>query len=261
MNPPRISVITVVRDGMPFVEQTMDSVLAQDHPSVEYWVVDGGSTDGTLEAIHRRASRLAGWVSEPDAGIADAFNKGLARATGDYVMFLNADDALASPNALSGLLAHAAKAGWPQVIYGDCDLIERDTGRVLYRASIDYDRRRFLNFAMLPHPGMLVHKDYFARHGNFDTSFRMAMDYELLLRGVPEVGAVRAPLLVTRVRTGGASTRDPMRVVDENLRALRKNGRLDSRARELGIRAYYRLRFAARAMAEALGLYRPAGSR
>jgi len=253
---PTISIITAVRNGMPFVADTIASVLAQDYPRIEYWVIDGASTDGTFELVRSHAARLAGWTSEPDGGIAEAFNKGLARAKGDYLMFLNSDDALASPGALSALVEEARRKGWPEVIYGDCDLVDRASGEVLYRHAVEYDRGRFLRSGTLPHPGMLMHRRYFERHGPFDTSFRIAMDYELQLRGVPQVGAVRAPVLITRVRTGGESTLAPLRAADENLRALRKNGHLSSRAAEAGWRAYFRARFAARRILETMGLRR-----
>ena len=221
-------------------------------------VIDGESSDGTVGVIEQSQQRLAGWISEPDQGISDAFNKGLSRARGDYVMFLNADDLLASSGAVTALVDAARNAGWPDVIYGDCNLIDRSTSAVLYRASIDYDAKRFLNFGMLPHPSMLVRRRYFDRFGVFDTSFQSAMDYELLLRGVPKVGATRAPVLVTNVRTGGESTRDPIRVIDENIRALHKNGYGRSRIWACRVRAEVYARSLLRRMLEGMNLYQVA---
>src|SRR5262249_44004882 len=163
-------------------------------------------------------------------------------------------DALAGPHSIATLIDAARERSWPDVVYGDCDVVDRDSGVTLYRAAIDYDRGRFLRFAVIPHPSMIVHRGYFDRHGEFDRSYKMAMDYELLLRGVPDVGAVRVPSLVTRVRAGGASTQDPRRVIEENIRALRKNGYLTSVAEAAFVRLYYRCRFAARDLAEWLGL-------
>lgn len=257
---PLVSIVTVVRNGLPFVRDTIASVREQDYAALEYWMIDGGSNDGTVDIIKDARQFLAGWVSEPDHGISDAFNKGLMRTSGDYVMFLNADDALASPVSISRLVAAAKAAGWPDVIYGDCDLIDRQAGTVLYRAAIDYDRARFLKFGMMPHPSMLVHKRYFERYGHFDVNFRIGMDYELLLRGVPDVGAIRLPELITRVRTGGESTLNPHQVVEENLRALRKNGHLRSEFEAWRIRIYFRIRFALRGLLETLGLYRRPGN-
>jgi glycosyltransferase len=237
------------------VDDTIASVLSQDYDCLEYWIIDGASTDGTIEIIERNKERLAGWLSEPDLGISDAFNKGLARVRGDYVMFLNSDDALASCEAV-GLLVEAARSrNWPDVIYGDCNLIDRSTGAVLYRAGIDYDAKRFLNFHMLPHPSMLVRRHYFERFGQFDTSFRSAMDYELLLRGVPSVGATRTPTVITNVRTGGVSTRDPLLVIEENIRALQKNGFGYSRFWACRVRAKAYSRSLLRRLLERLNLY------
>jgi glycosyltransferase involved in cell wall biosynthesis len=253
--PPLISVVTAVRNGMPFLPGTLDSVAAQDYPAVEHWVIDGGSTDGSLDAIRRRAAKLAGWVSENDRGIADAFNKGLERCRGDYVLFLNADDELAAPDALSRVVEFAASAGFPDVVYGDCDVVDRESGKLLYRHARDYDRARFLRFGILPHPSLLMHRRYFERHGRFDTSYRVAMDYELQLRGVPACGAAHARVVLTRVRSGGESTLDPRRVMEENLRALRSTGHLGA-AGVFGYRLMYGARFAVRGVLERLGLYR-----
>lgn len=254
MTSPTVSVVTVVFNGRPHVAETIESVLAQAGVDLEYWVIDGGSTDGTVEIIRRHSARLAGWVSEPDRGIADAFNKGLARARGDYVMFLNADDALAQPDALAQLVAFARRHDWPDVVYGDCDLVDPDSGRVLYRAVINYDRERFIRRETLPHPGMLMHRRYFQRYGRFDPSYRVAMDYELFLRGVPARGAVRAPVLVTRVRAGGISARNRASVVDETIRALKTHGYLNGLG-EARLRTAYAARGAARRLLEGAGLY------
>jgi glycosyltransferase involved in cell wall biosynthesis len=249
-----ISVVTVVYNGCRFIEETMASVRAQIGPLVEHWVIDGGSTDGTLDIIRLHASGLAGWLSEPDDGIADAFNKGLSRATGRYVMFLNADDALAHPSALADLLEVARAGDWPDVVYGDCDLFDPESGEFLYRAVINYDRERFLARETLPHPGMLMHRRYFDVYGRFDTSFRIAMDYELFLRGVPKTGAVRVPGVVTRVRAGGVSARNRGLVIDETMRALRMHGHISALG-EARIRATYAMRGAARRALEGAGLY------
>ena len=249
-----VSVVTVVFNGAAYVAETIESVLAQEGVACEYWVIDGGSTDGTLDIIRGFEARLTGWISEPDRGIADAFNKGLERAHGDYIMFLNADDALAHPHALEQLLSLARKHDWPDVVYGDCDLYDPTSGELLYRVIIDYERERFINAGNLPHPGMLMHRRYFERFGTFDTSYKVAMDYELLLRGVPALGALHASMLVTRVRANGISARSRDLVVEETIRALAANGYL-SRFKKARLRASYALRGAARRMLEQTGLY------
>ena len=252
---PTVSIITVVFNGCRFVAQTLASVAAQDYRPIEHWVIDGGSTDGTLQIIQDHAGQLAGWISEKDDGIADAFNKGLSRATGDYIMFLNADDALAGPTVMRELIEQAGQNAWPDVIYGDCDLHDPESDAFLYRAVIHYDRTRFLNRETLPHPGMLMHRRYFQRFGQFDTSFQVAMDFELFVRGIPQVGAVHAPVLVSKVRAGGISARARSRVIDETILALKRHGYLTA-LQEVKIRAAYAARGAARRVLERMGLYR-----
>ena len=251
---PSITVITVVFNGKRFIEQTLAGVAAQDYPHKEHWLIDGGSSDGTLAIIQSHASHITRWISEPDTGIADAFNKGLVRAKGDYIMFLNADDALAGPTVLRQLLEHAQANAWPDVIYGDCELHDPDTDAFLYRAVINYDRDRFLKRETLPHPGMLMHRRYLERFGQFDTSYQVAMDYELFLRGIPMVGAVRAPFVISKVRAGGISARARTRVIDETIRALKKHGYLTP-IEEIKVRAGYAARGAARRALETMGLY------
>lgn len=252
---PLVSVITVVFNGKRFVEETIASVQAQTYPAVEHWFIDGGSTDGTLEIIRRHEARLGGWISEPDQGIADAFNKGVARARGDYLMFLNADDALARPEALLELMVAARERGWPDVVYGDFDLYDPDTGARMHRISTDYARERLISGTVLPHPSMLMHRRYFEKFGQFDISYKVGMDYELFLRGIPAVGALHVPVLVSKMRTGGVSVRARAWVVEETIRALRRHGYLSALG-ELRMRFVYAARGLSRRILEMLGLYR-----
>ena len=108
-----MTVVTVARNAAGTICDTIDSVLAQTYPAIEHWVIDGASTDGTPQLLASYGARLPYWTSEPDAGIADAFNKGVRRATGDYLHFLSADDAYASPTAVAEVMAAAAALGWP----------------------------------------------------------------------------------------------------------------------------------------------------
>ena len=254
MTMPLVSVVTAVRNGERFIGETMASIFAQQDVDVDYVVVDGGSVDKTLEIVRANEHRLAGLISEPDQGISDAFNKGLSSTRGDYIMFLNADDALAHPRALAEMLQYVRDHDRPDVVYGDCDLYDPDSGALLYRAAINYDRARFLRGEALPHPGMMMHRRYFEKYGEFDLSYKVAMDYELFLRGVPTTGAQRVPVLVTKVRAGGISARSRRLVVEETIRALKRHGHLD-RAAEARLRLTYAARGAARNALELTGLY------
>lgn len=253
---PKISVITIVRNGEQFIGQTIESVLKQRYAGLEYIIIDGGSTDGTVDIIKSHASGIAKWVSEKDDGIADAFNKGLSFSTGDYVLFLNADDALANAETLERVAGEIAKNGSPTLLYGDCNVLDRSSGEVLYRASIEVPHKKLLLGKMIPQPGLFTHRSYFEKYGIFDPDFKIAMDFEWLLRGGLVEHIVHVPLLVTNVRDGGISTLDQKRVVDEIIRALKKNGHMSSKWAELELRGYYLMRSFAKSILDGMGLYK-----
>lgn len=255
MPPPLISIVTVVRNGEQFVGQTIRSVLSQSYRKVEYIVVDGGSTDRTVDIIKSHEAGISKWVSEPDGGIADAFNKGLSFSTGDYVLFLNADDALANSDVLEAVANTIAEKEFPVLLYGDCDVLDRSTGEVLYRASIDVSVKELLRGHMIPQPSLFAGRSYFNKYGVFDLKFKIAMDYEWLLRGGLTERLVHVPILVTKVRNGGVSTHDRSRVVEEVISALKKNGYISSRWGEMKARGRYSTRSLAKALLNGLGLY------
>lgn len=248
---PLISVITVVKNGRQFIEQTIKSVLGQHYGNIEYIVIDGGSSDGTVDIIKSYTGRISKWITEPDSGIAEAFNKGLALSTGDYVLYLNSDDRLASPSVIGRMVQAIVEEDYPELIYGNCDLIDRESGRFLYTASITFSARAFKLGGTLPHPSLFTSRAYFNRHGLFDTQFRTAMDYEYLLRGALRSRVVHVLFLVTEVRTGGISTPGPA-VVAEIVRALRKNRVIRTSVGAFALLGYFRGRSLLRRIREAL---------
>lgn len=251
---PLISVVTAVYNGKRFLEETFASVRAQTYAPIEHWVIDGGSTDGTVDLIRGHEARLAGWISEPDAGIADAFNKGVARARGEYILFLNADDAFARPAALADLIEAARTHDWPDVVYGDITIHDGESGALMYRVGEPYSRARLLDGNVLTHPSMLMHRRYFEKFGSFDTTYRVCMDYDLFLRGIPDLGALHVDAVITRMRSGGVSVRQRAWVVDEVIRALRGHGYLGA-AGAMRLRLRYAARRWARKGLEITGLY------
>jgi glycosyltransferase involved in cell wall biosynthesis len=240
--PPRVSVVTVALNSGAHIGDAIRSVLAQTYPCIEYTIVDGGSTDGTVNVIRAYESRLAAWISEPDRGIADAFNKGLAKTSGDYILFLNSDDWLVDPEAVSKAMEAAAKSAYPEVVFGDCDIVDRDSGRPLRRLSMSWSPRAFRLGRMINHPALFTHRAFFEKYGTFDTSYRIAMDFELLLRGVFQSRVVHLPRVLTNMRSGGLSMRNRERVVGEIVRALKKNGFIRTRWGEHCVRGYFALR-------------------
>ncbi len=236
--------------------QRIVCLLKQRYAGLEYIIIDGGSTDGTVDIIKSHASGIAKWVSEKDNGIADAFNKGLSFSTGDYLLFLNVDDVMANAEALERVAGEIAKNSSPTLLYEDFNVLDRSSGEVLYRASIEVPHKKLLLGKMSPQPNLFTHRPYFEKYGIFDLDFKIAMDFEWLLRGWLVEHIVHIPLLVTNVRDGGISTLDQKRVADEIIRALKKNGYISSKWAELELRGYYLMRSFAKSILEKMGLYK-----
>lgn len=205
---PKVTIVTVVRDGAATLQESIDSVLRQDYPHIEHIVIDGASTDGTVDIIRRNAARLAYWTSEPDQGIYDAMNKGAARATGDWVLFLNADDALYDPRAISSVFsgASASRAG-KHVIYGDSVLLLGEGLERLRRSKA----LRTIRFKMpFTHQGAFVSAELL-RQRPFDTRYRLAADYDFFREAYRRHGSAAfldAGICLNYFRVGGASYRN-----------------------------------------------------
>jgi len=183
MNPPeKITIVTPSYNQAPFLEQTIRSVLDQDYPAIEYFVIDGGSNDGSLEIIKKYSDRLAGWVSEKDAGQTDAINKGFARATGSVLAWINSDDTY-QPGAIReamGLLSDYPSWG---MVYGDTNFID-ENGRTIGKfsaAQTDYEKLRQA-YVHIPQQASFFRTDLWKKVGPLDPSFYFAMDYDLWVR-------------------------------------------------------------------------------
>lgn len=253
----KISIITIVRNGMPFIEQTLASVLTQTYKNIEYVVIDGASTDGTQVAIEKCINKGAKIIyrSESDEGISDAFNKGLSLATGDYLLFLNADDMLICPGIVSNVVENIFNKNFPEILYGDCEVIDRNSSNFLYRANINFSIKTFLRGKIFPHPSTFTSRQYFNKYGNFDANFKIAMDYEFFLRGIKNEDIVHLPLLITRVRNGGISTKNDNQIISEIILALKKNGHVQSFINLNTLHAYFIIRRGARQILQSLRIY------
>ena len=179
---PCVSIVTPSYNQARFLEQTIQSVLGQDYPNLEYFVMDGGSTDGSLEIIQRYAPRLAGWVCEKDRGQTDALNKGFARATGQILAWLNSDDTY-EPGAVSAAVAALTSRPDAAAIYGEANFID-ENGRVIGRfpaAQTDLPRLR-RGYVHVPQQATFFRGDLWRAIGPLDPSFYFAMDYDLWVR-------------------------------------------------------------------------------
>ena len=225
----KISIITAVRNSRATLADTLDSALAQDHLDKELIVVDGASTDGTLEVIEQYAGQLAHIISEPDHGIYDALNKGLELATGDVVGFLHADDLYANADVLARIAAAFADPA-VEAVYGDLVYVSQaDTGRVIRHWRAGAYRPAKLHWGwMPPHPTLYLRRALYEHHGGFDLRYRIAADYDLMLRLLSRIKGrvVYLPEVLVRMRLGGASNRSLRQILRkswEDYQALRAN--------------------------------------
>lgn len=224
----KISIITVAYNSGATIADTLRSVAAQSHPDIEHIVIDGRSKDDTLAIVRAHGARVAKLVSEPDDGIYDAMNKGLALASGDFVGFLNADDMLATPGVAASIVAAAA----PDIgaVCGDLVYVRKDTSNAVVRywrcGSFSQSSLRF--GWMPPHPTLYVRRSLLADLGGFDTRLRIAADYDFILRCLsrPGMRVAYVPKVLVKMRLGGASNRSlkaMLRKSREDLVALRQN--------------------------------------
>lgn len=224
---PVVCVIVAVKNGAASLQRCLDSIAEQDWQSRETIVIDGASTDGTRELLEEnlRRGKVSDFVSEPDRGLYDAWNKALRRCRAEWVCFLGCDDRFHDAGALRSLLE--ARASGARVIYGrvivltPSGVVGAEHGRPWPQA-----REAFLAGTMIPHPGTLHHRSIFEEHGFFDESYRIAGDYELMLREL----RTRDPAFVDRVVVdmsfGGMSGRpgSMQRTLREVRRARNENG-------------------------------------
>ena len=204
----KVSILTVVYNGAATIRHCIDSVLAQDYPDIEYIIVDGNSKDGTQEIVRSYGEKIARFLSEPDAGIYDAMNKGIQLATGDVIGILNADDFYAYPSVISEV-AGALASGDFDASYGDLEYIDANDATVVRRKWVSgaYKVGAFLNGWMPPHPTFFVRKEVYNTHGRFRLDLGSAADYELMLRFVhrENIKLAYLPKVLVKMRAGGVS--------------------------------------------------------
>jgi glycosyltransferase involved in cell wall biosynthesis len=225
-----ISVITAVKNRHKTVGQALDSLLSQSYSAVESIVIDGASTDGTLAVLEFYRSRLSLLISEPDQGIYEALNKGIEHATGDVVGFLHADDVFENSDVLAKM-ADAFQDPSVDAVYGDLVYVRHDDicQVIRYWKSGLYDAEALSCGWMPPHPTFYVRRSVYERLGGFDTSYRIAADYDMVLRflAAGKIHAVYIPEVLVRMRTGGISNRSFKTIIrksHEDIKVLRQNG-------------------------------------
>jgi glycosyltransferase involved in cell wall biosynthesis len=220
----KISIVTVVFNNKQQVEDAVKSVLTQNYPDVEYIIVDGGSTDGTVEVIKKYEKDISRWVSEPDKGIYDAMNKGLGMTTGDVVGFLNSDDMYYNEQVLEKIAAVFKEEKW-DACCGDILYISGSDSQKVNRhwKTGPYREGAFRKGWVPPHPAFFVRKKKLDAHGYFNLDFPISADFELMLRLIERfnIKIKYIPEVVVKMRWGGSSTRNLKNIVKGNFEKYR----------------------------------------
>ena len=226
----KVTVVTVCYNAAATIADTLESVTMQSHPDIERIVIDGASTDDTLKIVERYSSGLAHLRSEPDCGVYDAMNKGLAIASGDVIGFLNADDMYAGPEVLSRV-AGIMEEGRLDAVVGDVEFFNpKDPAGTVRRYRSSQFRPDRIAFGWMPaHPALFLHRRVYDRYGHFRSDYRIAGDFEYCARIFHANTLAYRSLSETlvRMRMGGISTRgwrSTFLLNREVVRACRENG-------------------------------------
>lgn len=215
---PLVSIITVVFNGEEFLEDTVMSVLNQSYQNIEYIIIDGGSTDGTLDIIKKYEDKLAYWISEPDNGIYDAMNKGILRATGALVGIINADDYYL-PGVVQ-LVVNKMKCSVADIFYGRLNVIHRSSSEILKTLGAKKDWKLYFKMS-IPHPSTFVRRKIYEKY-LYPTKYYIAGDYFFILKTKLNKNKFEyINSLLVHMRDGGVSNTDK-NVAKAETKAIKK---------------------------------------
>lgn len=215
-----ISIITVVYNNANTIVDALRSVMVQQDIEIEYIVIDGGSTDGTLEILKANINSTTRLVSEPDQGIYDAMNKGARLATSDIVGFLNSDDVYQDQGVLKRVQRAFNTDRTIQIVYGDLVYVRKHNLSDVVRIwrSKPYDKSFFDQGNVPPHPAFFVRRDALIESGGFDLRYRLAADYELMFRllKIERRPSLYLPQTLVRMRLGGQTNQSLVNILVGN---------------------------------------------
>ncbi|HMI02967.1 MAG TPA: glycosyltransferase family 2 protein [Pedobacter sp.] len=217
---PKLSVITIVYNNVKDIERTMLSVLNQTYPNIEYIMIDGGSKDGTAEAIYKHKSRLAQFISEPDNGIYDAMNKGLALATGDYVLFMNSGDEIYAPETVTEVFETAASA---DIYYGETEMYNErweSLGQRRHCAPEIFNWKSFRYGMSISHQAIYVKRSLAQP---FDLRYKYSSDIDWIIRVAKNASSIlNTHMYVAKYLVGGMSKKKHFASLRERFRIFSK---------------------------------------
>lgn len=226
----KLSLITVTYNAASHIRTCIDSILEQNYPDLQYIIIDGNSTDGTQDIVKSYGDAVDVFVSEPDKGLYDAMNKGVALAEGEVIGLLNADDFYASENVLSRVM-HEFEDENLDTVFGDLVYVEENNAEkvVRYFPGKGFHPQKMRRGLMPPHPTFFARRKLYDEYGDFDTHFNICADFDLMVRWFHhhEVTYKHIPEILVKMRTGGSSTqgfKSTTKINQEMLRSLRKNG-------------------------------------
>ncbi len=226
----KVSLVTVTYNSCSTLGDTINSIVLQDYPNIEYIVVDGASKDNTVAVIKNNLHCISKWISEPDNGLYDAMNKGIKMATGDIVGIINSDDFYHRPDSISQIVS-AFKEFDPQCVYADVRFVNPGNleKTVRYYQSGRFAPHKFKRGLMPAHPTFFTYRENFEKYGYYKTDYKIAADFELLVRFLykHKLAFHYLPIDLMKMRTGGLSTKSwksNLIINQEDLRACRENG-------------------------------------
>jgi glycosyltransferase len=221
----KLSIITVVYNNERTITDAIESVLGQTYKNIEYIVIDGSSTDGTLDRITPYRGDIHHFVSEKDKGIYDAMNKGLALATGDVIGILNSDDVYADDQVLESVMQLFQHDATLDMVYGDLVYVRADDLSQVVRtwASAPYYDNYFEDGHVPPHPSLFLKRNVYQQAGLFNTEMKLAADYELMLRVFKKYHFKSTYLsrLLVKMRLGGSTNKNWNNIIKGNLEILK----------------------------------------
>ena len=230
----KISIITVCYNSAATITDALSSVSDQSYDDIEHIVIDGGSSDGTVDLVKRYGKRVSKLVTGPDGGIYDAMNKGIALATGEYVAYLNSDDFYSGNTVIQRVVA-AIQETASDVIFGDLSYVQKENSkqRVRYWKSQRFESGSLVRGFAPPHPSFFMKRKLLNELGGFDLSYSLAADFDLMFRAleIKKYTSTYVPLELARMRTGGATNISLKNIIRQNqeiLRCLRAHGALVS---------------------------------